>query len=125
MAYDRSIIGEKSYAFALKIVKTYKELKYTNKEYELASQILRSGTSIGANVAEANGAISQADFSHKISISYKEAIETKYWLRLLKDSNYLVDDKFEELNNDIEEICRILFAILKKTRLSPELIEKK
>ena len=77
MAYDRSIIGEKSYAFALKIVKTYKELNYTNKEYEPGSQILRSGTSIGANVAEANGAILQADFSYKISISYKEAIKTK------------------------------------------------
>ena len=120
MAYDRSIIGDKSYAFALRIVETYKILVNREKEFILSKQLLRSGTSIGANVAEANGAISSADFSAKISISYKEAIETKYWLRLLMDANYLKEPEYEALNNDIEEICKILFAILKKTRLNQQ-----
>jgi len=118
MAYNNSIIGDKSYAFALKIVEVYKDLRYNQKEFDLASQILRSGTSIGANVAEANGAISTADFSAKISISYKESIETKFWINLLKDSKFIEVEKFNELYQDIEEICKILFAILKKTRLS-------
>ena len=75
----------KSYDFALKIVKLYQELTKNKREYVLSKQLLRAGTSIGANIAD-NGAISKADFSSKISIAYKESLETKYWLNLLKDS---------------------------------------
>lgn len=77
----------KAYNFAIRIVKAYQYLCEEKKEYVLSKQLLRSGTSIGANIAEANGAISDADFSNKISIAYKECLETKYWLSLLKDTN--------------------------------------
>lgn len=80
--------------------------------------LLRSGTSIGANLAEANGAISEADLSAKVSIAYKEAQETKYWLRLLKDTDYLDNKAFDSLFADVDEVAAILFAILKKTRIN-------
>ena len=79
--------------------------------------MLRSGTSIGANIAEANGAISDADFSNKISIAYKECLETKYWLSLLKDTGFISEKSFESMHGDAEEISKILFTILKKTRI--------
>ena len=79
--------------------------------------MLRSGTSIGANIAEANGAISAAEFSSKISIAYKECLETKYWLSLLKDTDYISEKSFESMHNDADEIAKILFSILKKTRI--------
>jgi len=110
-------LADKSYAFALKVVKVYKGLISTKKEYVLSKQMLRSGTSIGANIAEANGAISTADFSAKISIAYKESLETKYWLSLLKDSNYLDKEKTNLLIDDADELSRIMFSILKSTRL--------
>ena len=94
-------LKSKSYDFALKIVLLYKKLTNESKEYVLSKQLLRSGTSIGANVAEANGAISTADFSAKISISYKESLETKYWLSLLKDANYITMDNFNSLHKDL------------------------
>jgi four helix bundle protein len=84
----------------------------------LSKQLLRSGTSIGANLAEANGAISEADLSAKVSIAYKEAQETKYWLRLLKDTDYLDNKAFDSLFADVDEVAAILFAILKKTRIN-------
>ena len=79
-------LKDKSYAFAVRIVKMYKYLCDKKHEYVLSKQVLRSGTSIGAKIVEANGAISKDDFSAKMSITYKEALETKYWLDLLKDS---------------------------------------
>jgi four helix bundle protein len=84
-----SKVYDKAYKFAIRIVKGYKYLCETKQEYVLSKQLLRSGTSIGANIAEANGAISQADFRAKMSIAYKECLETKYWLSLLKDTNYI------------------------------------
>ncbi|MBL7994819.1 four helix bundle protein [bacterium] len=113
-----NITQNKSYAFALKIVKLYKQLASVNKEFVLSKQILKSGTSIGANVAEANGAISGADFSSKISIAYKEALETKYWLSLLHDGEFVNKRQFEALYADCDELCRILFSILKTTRIN-------
>jgi four helix bundle protein len=113
-----NITQEKSYAFALKIVKLYKQLTEVNKEYVLSKQVLKSGTSIGANVAEANGAISDADFSSKISIAYKEALETKYWLRLLCDGEFIAKKQFDSLHEDCDELCKILFSILKTTRIN-------
>ncbi len=82
-------LAEKSYEFALKIVSLYKNLVVDKREHVLSRQLLKSGTSIGANISEANGAISKADFSAKISIAYKESLETKYWLSLLRDSEYM------------------------------------
>ena len=108
---------DKSFEFAKKIVLLYKDITSKQKEYILSKQILRSGTSIGANISEANGAISKADFSHKISIAYKECLETKYWLRLLKETNYISESTFNPLFEKADELGKILFSILKKTRI--------
>lgn len=112
-------LSEKSYAFALKIINIYKLLINDKREYILSKQLLRSGTSIGANVAEANGAISKADFSAKISIAYKESLETKYWLSLIKDSDFIVVEEFNSLFIEADELSKILFSILKSTRIRP------
>jgi len=112
-------LSEKSFAFALKIVNIYKLLTKEKREYILSKQLLRSGTSIGANVAEANGSISNADFSAKISIAYKESLETKYWLSLLKDSDFIIIEDVDILFSDADELSKILFSILKSTRLKP------
>ena len=87
MGTNNSIVYEKAYQFAIRIVKVYKYWVDQKKEYVLSKQLLRSGTSIDANIAEANGAISNADFKNKISIAYKECVETKYWLSLLKETD--------------------------------------
>lgn len=118
MAIKNNPLADKSYGFALKIIMLYKELVSIHNEYVLSKQLLRSGTSIGANIAEANGAISKADFSAKISISYKESLETKYWLSLLKDSDYLAKEKADMLIKDADELSKIMFSILKTTRIS-------
>ncbi len=108
-----NIILTKTYNFALRIIKLYKYLSEEKKEYTLSKQILRSGTSIGANSEEASGSISKKDFRAKYFISYKEARETHYWIRLLKDSEYIEEKLAESLLIDIEEIMKILGAILK------------
>jgi four helix bundle protein len=110
-----SIVYDKAYKFAIKIVKNYKYLISEKKEFVLSKQLLKSGTSIGANIAEALGAISKDEFSAKMSISYKECLETKYWLNLLKDTGYIENLVHKELFNDNEEIAKILFSILKST----------
>ena len=107
---------DKAYAFAIRTVKVYQYLIDNKKEYTLSKQFLRSGTSIGANISEANGAISTADFSSKISIAYKESLETKYWLSLLKDTNYLDDKIFESMYKEVDELSKIMFSILKTTK---------
>lgn len=109
----------KAYIFATKVVELYKTLIVKN-EFVLSRQLLKSGTSIGANISEANGAISPADFSAKISIAYKESLETKYWLSLLKDTGYISLDTFAVMNTSCDEISKILFAILKTTRIKPK-----
>jgi four helix bundle protein len=111
-------LASKSYTFALKIIKLYNELCNLKKESVLSKQVLRAGTSIGANVAEANGAISKADFSTKISIAYKESLEVKYWLSLLKDSEYMTEKSYKPLYEDADELSKIMFAILKNTRMN-------
>ncbi len=113
-----NVTYSKAYSFAIRIVKAYQYLNKEKREYILSKQMLRSGTSIGANVAEANGAISTADFSNKISIAYKEALETKYWLSLLKDTNYIDEKSFTSMYTDADELGKILFAILRKTRIN-------
>ena len=112
-----SIILEKSFNFAIRIIKLHKFLCKDKKEYELSKQILRSGTSIGANIEEAHGGISNSDFSNKISIAYKEARETKYWLRLLFAADYIKENLFDSLFKDCDELCMISFAILNSTRI--------
>ena len=113
-----NIIQEKTYLFALRIIDVYKDLKSDSKEFVLSKQLLRSGTSIGANVEEAIGGQSRKDFYAKMTISYKEARETKYWLRLLTDTGYLDSQKSKELLDDVEEILRILGSIQRSIRNS-------
>jgi len=114
---NNSLVYNKAYKFAIKTVMIYKLLTDDKKEYILSKQLLKSGTSIGANVAEANGAISKSDFSAKMSIAYKECLETKYWLELLKDTNFLNVEKYNGLYNDADELSKILFSIIKTTRI--------
>ena len=111
-----NLIADKSYAFALRIVKMYKYLIKEHKEYDLARQVLRSGTSIGANVEEGIGGQSHNDFIAKMFIAYKDARETHYWIRLLKDSDYLNDKIATSLLKDCEEILKILGKILKTAK---------
>ncbi len=112
-----NVVYEKAYQFAIRIVKAYQHLTQEKREFVLSKQLLRCGTSIGANIAEANGGISKADFSNKISIAYKECLETKYWLSLLKDTSYIDDKMYESIYSEADEIAKILFSILKKTRI--------
>lgn len=107
---------EKSYAFAVRVVRLQQFLVEHKREFVLSKQILRSGTSIGANVEEAIGAQSTNDFLAKISISYKEARETRYWIKLLKDTNYLTLDQFNSLFYDIEAILKIISKIQSTTK---------
>jgi four helix bundle protein len=108
-----SIILIKSYAFAVKVVKLCQSLVQNKKEYVLSKQLMRSGTSIGANVEEATGGQSRKDFYAKLTISYKEARESHYWIRLLFDTGYIDKEQKEELINDIEEILKIIGSIQK------------
>ena len=108
-----NIILIKTYNFSLRIIELYKYLSKEKKEYTLSKQILRSGTSIGANSEEAAGSISKKDFRAKFFIAYKEARETHYWIRLLRDSGYIDAKLASSLLNDLDEILKIIGAILK------------
>ncbi|WP_431371047.1 four helix bundle protein [Kordia sp.] len=112
---SKSIIADKAYAFALLIISIYKELK-TQNEFILSKQIIRSGTSIGANINEAISAESKKDFVHKLSISLKESRETKYWLNLLKDSDYIDQETYNKSNKYCEELIKILSSIILTTK---------
>lgn len=103
----------KSYQFALRIVRLYLFLRDKKREYELSKQLLRSATSVGANVEEAIGAQSQKDFIHKLSIAYKEARETQYWIRLLSDSGIITSKESRSLLRECEELMKIIGSILK------------
>jgi four helix bundle protein len=111
-----NIILVKSYKFALSVIEAYKELVYNKKEFVLSKQFLRCGTSIGANLEESSGGQTNKDFFNKITISYKEARETHYWIRLLKDSSFLDTTIASPLLKDCEELLRILTAIQKTLR---------
>jgi four helix bundle protein len=112
-----NVIRDKSFRFSVRIIKLYQFLCSEKNEYNLNKQILKSGTSIGANVEEAIGGISKKDFSSKISTAYKESRETEYWLKLLFETNYLNNKLFNSLFEDCVELSKILFSILKKTRI--------
>lgn len=110
-----NIIETKSFAFAVRVVNLYKHLTGAKKEFVLSKQLLRCGTSIGANVSEAQRGQSKADFNAKMNIALKEANETDYWLRLLHETDYLDDKAFESLVSDNGELIAILISICKKT----------
>jgi four helix bundle protein len=115
----KNVVEEKSYAFALRIVKLYRWLCEEKREYVLSKQLLRSGTSIGANVEEAIGGMSEKDFSAKMIIAYKEARESHYWLRLLYDSEFIDQAAFESIIGDCNELLKLLGSITKtmKTKI--------
>jgi four helix bundle protein len=106
-----NIIQSKSFAFAVRIINVYKFLSKEKKEFVLSNQLLKSGTSIGANIEEAIGGQSKADFLSKLSVSYKEARETIYWLKLLFATDYLTKEMFDSLFFDAEEIGKIIGKI--------------
>ena len=111
MMKKENVIQVKTYAFAVRVVRLYQYLVKSKSEYVLSKQLLRSGTSIGANVEEAIGGQSDKDFFAKMTIAYKEARETHYWLRLLTDTSYLSNEESESLLSDIEEILKIIGSI--------------
>lgn len=115
---SKSVLKDKSYAFALRIVKLYKYLANEQKEYVVSKQILRSGTAIGALVREAEFGQSKADFANKLSIALKEANETDYWLSLLKDGEYITEKMYDSLAPDINELLRLLVASVKTAKNS-------
>ena len=111
-----SIIENKSFDFAIRIVNLYKHLTNDKKEFVLSKQLLRSGTSIGANVSEGEKGQTKPDFNTKMSIALKEANETFYWLRLLYKTEFLTEKEFKSMEKDIDEIIAILTSICKKTQ---------
>ena len=116
MESRENILRDKSYKFALRIVKLYKHLAEEKKEYVLSKQILRSGTSIGANIAEGNQAQSKPDFIHKLSIAHKESFETEYWLCLLRDGEFITEKQAESLIIDCQEVQKILTSSIKTAK---------
>ena len=113
---EGNIILQKGYSFALAIIKLYKFLSTEKKEFVLSKQILKSGTSIGANINEALSSESKKDFVHKPGIALKESRETSYWLNLLKDSEYITDQQFNELATECNALIRILSSIILTTK---------
>ena len=109
-------VEEKSFQFSIRIINLYKHLQNNQKEFVLSKQILRCGTSIGANICEAQQAQSRADFISKLSIALKESSETNYWLRLLNATAFLSDAEFSSLIKDCQEIEKMLTAILKSSK---------
>lgn len=112
----KNVLDEKCMLFAVRIVKFYQFLCTEKKEYVLSKQILRSGTSIGANVRESRNAQSKADFVNKLNIALKEADETQYWLELLKMSDIITEDYFDTLNQDLSEIIALLVSSIKTAK---------
>ena len=111
-----NVIEEKSFRFAIRIIRLYKYLSGRRKEQILSRQLLRSGTSIGANIAEAQQAQSKPDFISKMSIALKETTETKYWLKLLCATEYLTEHEYNSISSDCIEIENILTSIVKTGR---------
>lgn len=115
---DNNITENKSFDFAVRIVNLFKHLSKDKKEFALSKQVLRSGTSIGANVSEALQAQSKKDFGSKMNIALKEANETDYWIRLLRATDYLTELEYKSIYNDCEELEKLLSAIVKTTKES-------
>jgi four helix bundle protein len=113
-----NVVKDKSFDFALRVVKLAKYLEGEKREYILSKQVLRGGTAIGALVREAEHAESKADFIHKMSIALKEANETLYWLELLYQGEYIAEQSFQSIRSDSEELIKLLAAIVKTARLA-------
>ena len=113
---DKSVIQNKSFDFAIKVVNLYKKLVNEEKEFVLSKQLLRSGTSIGSNVRESQNTQSKADFIHKLSISQKECDESLYWLELLNETNYLKEEDFTQIHGEATEILKIIRSIILTTK---------
>lgn len=111
-----NIVRDKSFDFAIRIVKLYQYLNSNKKEFVLSKQLLRSGTSIGAMIREAEHAESKNDFVHKFAIAQKEANEVVYWLELLKATDYLNEKEFENINDDAIAILKLITSILKTSK---------
>jgi four helix bundle protein len=111
-----NIVKDKSYDFALRIVKACKFLNQEQQEFVLSKQLLRSGTSIGALIREAEHAQSKADFINKMNVALKEANETEYWLMILKDSDYIDEKSFQSIHHDCAELIRLLINIVKTSK---------
>ena len=111
-----NLVKDKSFAFAIRVVRLYKILCEERKEYVLSKQVLRSGTAIGALVRESEHAQSAADFINKLSIALKEANETEYWLMLLHEADYLTEVEYDSIIKDCKELLRLLISIIKKTK---------
>ena len=113
-----NVVREKSYGFALRMIKAYKYLSVSQREFVLSKQMLRSGTAIGALIREAEYAQSKADFVHKLSIALKEANETAYWISLLEDSEYMEETGAISLMNDCYELIKLLTSIIVTSKQS-------
>lgn len=113
---QENIVKNKSFAFAVRVVKLYQYLCEQKREFVLSKQLLRSGTSVGAMIREAEHAESKNDFKHKMGIAQKEINETIYWLELMKATDYLTTEQFESLNADATEIIKLITSIIKTTK---------
>lgn len=113
-----NVVKNKSFAFALRVVKLYQYLSEQKKEFVLSKQLLRSGTAVGALVREAEQAESPADFIHKLAIALKEANETEYWIELLYQSNYIDETAYNSIKSDLTELLKLLISIIKTTKLN-------
>ena len=113
---SKNVVKDKSFKFAIRIVKLYQYVQSEKKEYVLSKQLLRSGTSIGAMVRESEHAESKLDFKHKMAIAQKEINETLYWLELLNETDYLSKEQFESINKDAIEIIKLVTTILKSVK---------
>jgi len=111
---ERSILQQKSYDFAVRVVHLYAYLRDVKHEYTLSKQLLRSGTSVGANLREAKRGQSRADFAAKLSIALKEADESLFWIELLKEAGLLTNDEFNSMYSDCEELVKMLVSATKK-----------
>ena len=111
-------IRDKSFAFAVRVIRLYKILSAEKREFVLSKQLLRSGTAIGALVKEAEQAQSKPDFLNKMNIALKEASETEYWLLLLKETEYITEKEFASINKDCDETIKLLVSIVKSTKTS-------
>ncbi len=113
---EQVTVKDKSFQLAIRVVKLYKYLIETKKEYVLSKQLLRSGTSIGANVSESQSGESKADFIHKLAIAQKETKETIYWLELLHATEYLTESEFKSIHEDTIEVLKMLTSIIKSSK---------
>ena len=113
---EDNIIATKSYAFAVRCVYLYKYLCDVKNDYTIGRQLMRSGTSIGANVKEATRGVSKADFTAKMSISLKEASESEFWIELLRDTDYITTEQAESMLADCQELLKLLMTIVKTSK---------